>query len=1155
MNRWLLIAISLLVVALTSPHSTEAGIISVDVVAATGTAYDWLPEGVMLDIFSSSNGNMVPVANNAGHLAWSADLRGQNVVFGVDDQGLFRLTPDGSVALLARRGDQAPDAPEGAKWFSFSATCLAEDGTLFFRGQLDWKDGNGGVTKENDYLAGRVAPDGTISILAREGSAVPGLPSHTLKGYAGETSPPPLYPRCTAEGQATFVHPITMAGSSEYALFHVDAESTTTVAWRTGDDVPGLEQAEEFLGFAKSPRINGAGQLTFRSVMQSGEGGAVVGGGDDTGLFGPGGDGATTLVMREGDAAPDSPEGIFEDVDVQIDKTIAADGAVAFIHGFKFDDGFVETGLWRHDPATPGVLTTLMMQGTAAAGLPEGWEYGHFASLTGNKSGRLAVQGDANLGEDDEGDPLEEEEAVWVQNDAGDFVLAAITGEAVPGTGGATLVTINNALFMNGSGQTTFAGTLVKLPPVDSFNDYGLWLYTPGEGLELLLREGTEVAIGEGDARTISLITQATSFQTGSGGADGLPMGLSDEGKAPFVVRFTGSAPAPGFQTNAAIVVASVTPDPCDPDKVNCDDDDACTEDSCDAQSGCQHVQIECDDLDPCTDDSCDVDAGCQNVPLDCDDNDACTDDSCDQEGSCQHVVVDCGDDDACTDDACDAETGCTNVAVDCDDATVCTEDSCDVETGCQYLDVDCDDIDSCTIDSCDAVTGCSHLAVDCDDQSACTEESCNPEVGCEYVDVKCDDANFCTDDSCDPATGCAYSTVDCDDQSACTLETCDEAVGCEYETVECDDESECTVDSCNPAIGCEYTELKCDDNIACTIDTCDPETGCANSDKDCDDGNKCTLDTCEKGKCLHKKDPSQPLCCQDDADCHDGDLCTTDACVDELCEFTTVEECCAKDMDCTDGNVCTVDLCDQAAHECKFLPMEACCLDDDDCDAGLECIKHQCLSPWCVECDGDEDCDDGTCVELLSGNYCLASCDGGCPDGFQCQGDDCVPEAGDCECTGDPGQLFCDGNDWVKLDNCGEAVEVLASCEYECAAIDGCCPEEGYSVADECVDSPPPDSDETDVVITPDVTIIEEVLEEPEIIESEETVDHHDPDIAPDGDNPDSATVGAEIFEEDSGGNGGGGCQTSESPTPSFWLFLALFAVLTLARKRQLTA
>ena len=43
---------------------------------------------------------------------------------------------------------------------------------------------------------------------------------------------------------------------------------------------------------------------------------------------------------------------------------------------------------------------------------------------------------------------------------------------------------------------------------------------------------------------------------------------------------------------------------------VDCNDDNPCTEDSCDPATGCSHTTIDCDDSDACTIDSCDVSAG-----------------------------------------------------------------------------------------------------------------------------------------------------------------------------------------------------------------------------------------------------------------------------------------------------------------------------------------------------------------------------------------------------------------------------------------------------------------------------------------------------------------------------------------------------------------
>jgi hypothetical protein len=85
-------------------------------------------------------------------------------------------------------------------------------------------------------------------------------------------------------------------------------------------------------------------------------------------------------------------------------------------------------------------------------------------------------------------------------------------------------------------------------------------------------------------------------------------------------------------------------------------DYNACTNDSCDSDSGCDapgcvHKTINCDDYDSCTDDSCNPASGCVNVPVNCDDNNACTEDFCD--GVCQHVYINCDDYNACTIDDC----------------------------------------------------------------------------------------------------------------------------------------------------------------------------------------------------------------------------------------------------------------------------------------------------------------------------------------------------------------------------------------------------------------------------------------------------------------------------------------------------------------------
>jgi uncharacterized repeat protein (TIGR01451 family) len=97
-------------------------------------------------------------------------------------------------------------------------------------------------------------------------------------------------------------------------------------------------------------------------------------------------------------------------------------------------------------------------------------------------------------------------------------------------------------------------------------------------------------------------------------------------------------------------------------------------------------------------------------TPVTCDDNDACTVDSCDSSTGCGHVALSCDDGEGCTDDSCDAILGCvhTNTSAPCDDHDACTQnDVCAGGTCVGSNPLSCHDADACTVDSCDRALGC----------------------------------------------------------------------------------------------------------------------------------------------------------------------------------------------------------------------------------------------------------------------------------------------------------------------------------------------------------------------------------------------------------------------------------------------------------------
>jgi hypothetical protein len=159
----------------------------------------------------------------------------------------------------------------------------------------------------------------------------------------------------------------------------------------------------------------------------------------------------------------------------------------------------------------------------------------------------------------------------------------------------------------------------------------------------------------------------------------------------------------------------------------DCDDQNACTIDSCGEPNGCQHIPVVCDDGNLCTQDVCDVQQGCLHVPV---------------AGCCQ-TNTDCATDACTTGIQCVAHTCTAGTAKSCDDGNPCTTDACDPATGCTHTavaaccqkDADCTATgDPCTSNTCNAAHACEEHpatgvgAIEC----ACAQPSpsaCNGEA------------------------------------------------------------------------------------------------------------------------------------------------------------------------------------------------------------------------------------------------------------------------------------------------------------------------------------------------------------------------------------------------------------------------------------------
>ncbi|MEM6469671.1 MAG: SdrD B-like domain-containing protein [Planctomycetota bacterium] len=192
-----------------------------------------------------------------------------------------------------------------------------------------------------------------------------------------------------------------------------------------------------------------------------------------------------------------------------------------------------------------------------------------------------------------------------------------------------------------------------------------------------------------------------------------------------------------------------------------CDDGNPCTNDFCDRFNGCYYEDVQCHlQAGPCETATCSTVQGCVITKIDCDDDNYCTVDSCGEEG-CLHEPLDCDDGNPCTDDTCDpVNKRCLHTPKQCgpehDD---CNTWTCDAVRGCVASPKICHDGNACTHGKCVEGMGCVYEEISCDDKNPCTYDYCEPGKfgGCRHDQVKhccqlddpCDDGNDCTEDTC----------------------------------------------------------------------------------------------------------------------------------------------------------------------------------------------------------------------------------------------------------------------------------------------------------------------------------------------------------------------------------------------------------------------
>ena len=419
--------------------------------------------------------------DDQGRVAFVTSLVGPGVTTSNDHAVYFG--PPGSPQLLAREGQTTPG---GEGTFGFSAITLSPFDNLSV-------SPDGRLAFDAYFRQTNPAADTGRAVYTSTGGAIQpvAVTGGPAQGGAGAFVFPGG-PRSGTGGHVTFAD----AGITLY----VGPAASPQVLARTGDPTPVAGTTYgSFYGwptYTKAPSDSGA--ALFVSSL---DGPAVTDASNRAIFFGTPGNVLT--VARSGDAAPGIPGGVFAgdpDGDVHVfHPHLSATGRIAFV-GQLADDRYV---LYGGTPAAPQLIAKT---GDAVPGAPGTFHYS--GNPIAADDGRVIARAEMRTG------PTDFKSGLFTSAPGGDpgLVPFLLEGDPVPGLPDGTI--FSDAFDLAWRDERianhpqfgpifAFVGGLDGAP-VDSSNDFGVFLGSFDGDPILLAREGDPFTLAPGDVRTIA---------------------------------------------------------------------------------------------------------------------------------------------------------------------------------------------------------------------------------------------------------------------------------------------------------------------------------------------------------------------------------------------------------------------------------------------------------------------------------------------------------------------------------------------------------------------------------------------------------------------------------------------------------------------------